>query len=245
MNDTFYSTVRTRFADWNYNHPRIIHGFILALKPAVIVEVGLYRGFSACWMAQALQENNTGKLYAIDNFSLREHVDRYGDPRAHVEENLRACGIDGWVQINEGESSDPTMWPDRVDFCYIDGWHSYLQAKSDMMMAVERGATFIAFDDTENCVGPRMLTENIRKGGMLSDEWDFIDIHSDNGLFIMMKRQPKRPVTFSQELPLPNPGVDIRPLSLDQQAEHFAEASAITKVDYGPLLRSTEHDLIP
>jgi hypothetical protein len=242
MNSGFYDTITTRFADWTYSHPLFLYAAIRAMKPQVVVECGLYRAFAACWMARALQENNTGKLVAIDNFSLKEHVERYGDPRTHAEGNLKALGVDGWVEIHEGETSDPAMWPDKVDVCYIDAWHSHDAAKREFEMAVERGAYLIALDDTENCVGPRLFVEQNRaKYDKLG--WDVMDIHSDNGLTIFLKRKPRRPITFSQELPLPNPGVDLRPLTLEQQAEHFAEAAKITKLDYSECLKNTEHDL--
>ena len=237
---SFYDTVEERFKDWNYVHPLILASFVRSLKPQVIVECGLYRGFAACHMAHSLQQNNTGKLIAIDNFSLKEHVDRYGDPRTHAEENIKACGVDQWIEIHEGETSDPAMWPDKVDFCYVDAWHSYQACVSDCMMAIERGATFLAMDDTENCVGPRMTADWLASGL----DWQRLDIHSDNGMVIFMKGQQRRPITFSQELPLPNPGVDLRPLSLGEQYKHFAEASAITGIDYSSILEHTEHDLV-
>lgn len=238
---SFHETVKERFSDWNYGHPLILHGFIRSLKPEVVVEVGLYRAFAACWMARALQENNKGKLYAIDNFTLTEHVERYGDPRTHAEGNLRACGVEGWVEIIEG-NSDEVEWPDKVDVCYIDAWHSYTAAKNDFFKALERGAYLIALDDTENCVGPRMLVEELRRMAYIGgDQWDVMDIHADNGLTIFLKRQPRRLVTFSQELPLPNPGVDLRPLTLDEQQQHFDEAAKTTGLNYSSIMEVTEH----
>lgn len=237
----FYTTIEERFKDWNYRHPLFLYAFIRAMKPQVIVEVGLYRAFAACWMARALQENNTGKLYAIDNFTLTEHSERYGDPRKHAEGNLEACGIKEWVEIVQGDS-DKVEWPEKVDIAYIDAWHSYTAAKHDFFKAVQRGAYLIAMDDTENCVGPRMLVEELRRRTFIADaEWDVMDLHSDNGLTIFLKKQPRRPITFSQELPFPNPGVDLRPLTLEQQAAHFAEASAITGLDYRGIMEDTEH----
>lgn len=245
MMQDFYSSVQTLFHDWNYSHPRILHGFVCALKPQIVVEVGCYRALTACWIGRALQENNTGKLICLDNWSLKEHVDRYGDPRAHAEFNLRTCGVDGWVELRTGDSGDPGLWPGSVDLCYVDGWHSYLQCKSDFSMAAERGAKLIALDDTENCVGPRMFAEQMwLENNKFYAEWDVMDIHSDNGLTLFLRRQERRPITFSQELPPPCVGVDLRPLTLEQQAEHFAKASAITQLDYSSVLLSTEHDLV-
>lgn len=242
MNDDFYSSIEKRFADWNYCHPLFLHAFVRALKPQVVVEVGCYRALTACWIGRALQMNNTGKLVCLDNWSLTEHVRRYGDPKAHAEENLRVCGVEGWVELRTGNSQDPTIWPEKVDMAYIDGWHSSSMCRSDVMMAVDRGAYLIAVDDIENCVGPRIVSEEMRKM-LIPLGWDAMDIHSDNGLSLFLKQTPKRPITFSQELPLPNTGVDLRPMTLEQQAEHFRAASVFTGLDYTPLLGQTEHDM--
>lgn len=242
MNPGFYNTISTRFADWNYSHPYFLYAFIRAMKPAVVVECGLYRAFAACWMARALQENNTGKLVAIDNFSLKEHVERYGDPRKHAEDNLRACGVDGWVEIREGETNDENLWPESADVVYLDAWHSHDAAWFELDKAVQIGAKVIALDDTENCVGPRLLVDKTVNNYAPMESYQRLDLHSDNGLTIFVKKQPRRLITFSQELPYPNPGVDLRPLTPEQQAEHFKEASAITGLDYSSILNQTEHD---
>lgn len=242
MNSGFYDTITARFADWNYCHPLYLYAFIRSHKPQTVVECGLYRGFAACWMARALQENNTGKLITIDNFSLKEHVERYGDPRTHAEGNLKALGIDQWVEIREGETSDESLWPDKVDIAYLDAWHSHNAVAKEFALAEARGAYLIALDDTENCVGPRLFVEENRKA-YTKNGWDVVDIHSDNGLTIFLKRQPRRPITFSQELPLPNPGVDLRPLSLAEQKAHFEEAEKVTGLRYSSLYDQTQHDM--
>lgn len=239
MDEPFHLTIKQRFHDWNYRHPYFLFSLVRSIEPQVVVEVGCYRALTACWIGRALQENNAGKLICLDNWTLTEHVARYGDPKTHAEENLRACGVDGWVELRTGESSDPQIWPDSLQICYIDGWHSYSQCRSDFEMARERGATLIAFDDTENCVGPRLFVD-----GFKDKEWQKLDLHSDNGLTILSKKKPRRLITFSQELPLPCPGVDLRPLSLEQHKAHFAEASQITGIDYSTIINHIEHDVI-
>lgn len=239
---SFYETVKEVYADWWYSHPIILHGFLRALKPDVHVDCGTYRGLSAAWAAKAMQENNKGRVVCLDDFSLTEHVERYGDPRAHLEGNLRACGIREWVEIREGNTFDTTLWPEQVDTCYVDAFHSLAAAENDFHKAAMRGAYLIALDDTENCVGPRMLVEKLRRLHFIGGhEWDVMDIHSDNGLTIFLKKQPRRPITFSQELPFPNPGVDLRPLTLEQQRAHFDEAAKITGFEYAGILGDTEH----
>ena len=86
---------------------------------------------------------------------------------------------------------------------------------------------------------------------MISDEpesifpakdWQQLDLHSDNGLSIFMKRQPKRLVTCSQEVDDP-PFLDLRPMTLAPQNNHFNEASLITGIDYSVIADQTEHDM--
>lgn len=239
----FYTIVDQVFRDWNYSSPRILHSLIRALKFETHVDCGTYRGLSACWTAQAMKENGSGKVHCIDNWSLTEHVERCGDPRTHAESNMVACGVRDWIEIHQGPTSDPAMWPSKVDSAYIDAWHSYLAAKTDMQAAMGRGARFVALDDTENCVGPRMLVDELLSNSGFCREWECLNLHSDNGLTIFLKKQPRRPITFSQELPPPCSGVDLRPLTIEQQKQHFSEASIHTGIDYSPLYNQTEHDL--
>jgi len=228
MIQNFHSYVDELFHDWNYGHPKILYGFIRAMKPQVVVEVGTYRGYAACWMARALQENGSGRLYCIDNFQLTEHVHKYGDPRAHCEDNMRKCGVRDVITIIEGKS-DEVEWPKDVDMAYIDGWHSFAQASKDFEKAVVQGAKLIAMDDTDVCFGPRALEDTIRYNGK---QFDCLSISSDNGLALFKLKTPKRQITFSQELPHPNPGVDIRPLTTAQQIAHLEEAGMQPLIDY-------------
>lgn len=241
---SFFEQVDKTFHDWNYQHPKALYAFVRMLRPRSIVDCGSYRGLSASWMAKGCQENNIGRVICIDRWSLTEHSAILGSdtPKQHCEKNLIQLGVREWVEFHDGDSHDPKMWPDKVDFAYIDAWHSFDSARNDMEMAAERGATFIAFDDTENCIGPRMLTDHMRHA--LQMDWEVMHFHSDNGLTIFLKKAPRRLITFSQELPYPNPGVDLRPLSKAQQKAHFDEATAITGINYDGILNDIEHDTI-
>lgn len=244
---SFYENVNKVFASWNYDSPRLLHGFVRCIKPQHIVDAGCYRGLSAAWMAKACQENNTGKVHCLDNWSLLEHAHILDGktPKQHAEENLTHLGVREWVEFHDGDTKDLSIWPEKVDFIYIDAWHSFEAAAREASEAIKRGATFLAFDDTENCVGPRMFVDSAMENRYLFTDhaWQQLDLHSDNGLTIFVKKQPRRKITFSQELPYPNPGVDLRPLTLEQQKAHFDEASAITGLDYSSILGQTEHDL--
>jgi len=240
---SFYTEVDRVFATWNYNHPRILHALLRSLKSTSHVECGVYRGLSTAWAAKAMQENNVGRVYGIDSWSLTEHAHILNGktPKQHAEENLTTLGVREWVTLLDGKS-DEVVWPEIVTSAYLDSWHSHEVVAKEFALAEARGAYLIALDDTENCVGPRLFVEENRKK-YEKKGWDVADIHSDNGLTIFLKRQPRRLITFSQELPLPNPGVDLRPLSLEEQRAHFEEAEKATGLHYSSLYDQTQHDM--
>lgn len=221
---SFFDTVESIFHDWNYGHPKVLWGLVRALRPKVVLEVGTYRGYAAAYMARALQENNSGHLYCVDNFSLTDHVGRYGDPVKHWRDNLMKCGVVDFATLICGDSGSVPL-PRSVDLAYIDGWHSYLQAKQDFELCAQRGAQCICLDDTLNCIGPRRVVAELDP-----NQWTAATIPNDNGLTIC-SRAVNRRVTFSQELP--GPGTDITAYTDQQLREHLAQASALNGVVYG------------
>lgn len=213
-----FETIERIFHDWKYGHPKVIYGLIRALKPEVVVEVGTYRGYAACYMARAIQENNHGHLYCIDAFTLRDHEARTGqNPIDHWNANLTAAGVRSWATLIQGYSEE-VEWPKRVDLAYIDGWHSYATTLNDFHLCAERGAQTICLDDTLNCVGPsRVIAE------LDMSEWNFITLPNDNGLTVCQRKASRRP-TFSQEIP-EHPGVDITRFTNDEVKQHLKEAA--------------------
>lgn len=232
MNTTdFFSTVESLFHDWNYNHPRILYSLIRALKPKVVFEIGTYRGYAACYMAQALKENGSGHLYCIDNFTLLDHVEKYGDPVQHWINNLTACDVKSCASLVVGDSTK-LLLHGSVDFAYIDGWHSYKAAKHDFEMCAEKGATCICLDDTLNCIGPRKLVAELSR-----EHWDVITLPNDNGLSICHRKVERR-VTFSQELP-GSPGTVLTNATDREIIAHLDAASELNNVDYLRFLITT------
>ncbi len=221
----FFEKVEEVFATWHYDHPRILYSLIRSLKPKVCVEVGTYRGYAACYMARALQENNQGGLlYCIDDFS--EGMQQKYDAK-HWQDNINACGVADTAWLSVGKSSSWQRWPDTVDFAYIDGWHGFEQTDQDFGMAASRGAECICLDDITSTVGPSFFVQKLRE----DDGWDVCEIYRDCGLAICVRKKPKPPVTFSQELPN-HPGVVLTGMTAQQKREHLQETSKITGIDY-------------
>ncbi len=97
---SFYEEVNKVYASWNYDSPRLLHGFIRCLKPQHIVDCGTYRGLSAAWMAKACQENNMGRVHCLDKWSLLEHAHILDGktPRHHRPTHLPAHSTQGFVR---------------------------------------------------------------------------------------------------------------------------------------------------
>lgn len=223
----FFEVVEEVFATWRYDHPRILYALMRSLKPSVAVEVGTYRGYAACYMAQALKENGRGYLYCIDDFS--EGMQKKYDAD-HWHDNVRKCGLSEWVSLIVGKSSD-VVWPDKVDFAYIDGWHGYKTVIADFVKAASRGAECICLDDINSTVGPSLFVQRLHG----SNEWDVCEILRDCGLAICTRKQKKKPVSFSQESGQ-NAGTVLSEMTTEQKKSFLASMSKETGVDYSDFL---------
>lgn len=226
----FFTDIWEIHKEWKYENPVTLYGLIRSMKPETVIEIGAYRGFSASWMAQALKENGKGHLYCIDNFSLTDHVAKHGDARQFLESNFVKAGVRDWITLLDGDS-DKVQWPYKVDFAYVDGWHSYQVAKHDFEQCDIRGAECICLDDAVQSVGPRLLVQEIRA----TEKWDVIDVLRDCGMAICMRKLKKGPITFSQELP-DCTGVDLSASTKQAQLAHLEEASARNGVSYDGVL---------
>jgi predicted O-methyltransferase YrrM len=221
----FFSKVESLYPDWQYDHPRLLYSLIKLTRPLVCVEVGTYLGYGACYMARALQENGSGSLTCIDCWQLPNPAWRHGSVRDHFESNLKTCGVRDLVRLIEGKS-DEVVWPEKIDFAYIDGWHSYQTTKHDFLKCQAAGASCICFDDAVSVIGPRMVVDEIKK----DPAWQVIQLPSAAGLAICQRVSviSALPITFSQELK-DNPGVVVNPSTIQS---HCTKASLENGVNY-------------
>lgn len=227
--NTPFEHIECLFRDWNYGHPKVMYGLVRALQPKVVVEVGTYRGYAACYLAQALKDNGSGHLYCIDDFS--EGIQKKYDAD-HWRGNINACNLAEWVTLLEGRSNK-VIWPEKVDFAYIDGWHGFTTVAHDVNECATRGAECICMDDVTTTVGPALFVE---RGIPHLLGFQCVTLHRDCGLAILMRSHKREPLTFSQELVM-SPGVDLREMDEEKFREHLMLASSINLVNYGGLKR--------
>lgn len=195
-------------------HLWMLLGLIRWLQPESVVEIGSYAGGSAVWLARGLQDNGKGTLTLIDDFSLDPSV------KPNLFYHLGLCRVGERVQIADGPSTDPNLWPDRVDLCFVDGDHSYEGCAGDVKQAMDRGASCVVLHDTgdDGWWGPqrfvaefaaaqasRDVTEGLREmmgrsaAGTSGDSWDLIGVPFEGGLTVLMKRPVITAVGFTEE----------------------------------------------
>ena len=177
---------------YQYRHPRFLYSLIRWLRPKVCVEVGTHIGYAACWLVRGLQENGEGVLHCIDPFCwVTENQEE------QWERNTLRCDVRDRIMLWKGRSQE-VIWPERIDFAYIDGNHTYDVAKHDVIKAIKLGASCIAMHDTVSWEGSRNLADNFRiakETGLPIEgsQWDLFEQNFDDGLMVLLKWEPKGP----------------------------------------------------
>jgi predicted O-methyltransferase YrrM len=173
-----------------------LYGLVRAMRPDVCVEIGSAHGWSTCLVALALEQNLKGRLYAVDPHLPNDWSDPNPDQSLNaLRENLNATGLAHRVEIVRKITCEaaPEL-PERVDFAFVDGDHSYEGVKTDWeilqprlgpwsivvfhdsLWEVHRGVSLYEEWRSEKMGVPAFL-ENLRKEG-----YPLVTIDADWGL---------------------------------------------------------------
>src|SRR5690554_5257334 len=109
-----------------------------------IVEIGTYRGASACWLAAGARAGLGAHVWTIDPHDLPGQRTTTGRGRGgldftqtaireHAQKQIRACGLDGHVTMIRGFSTEVAEEWDGppVGLLFIDGDHREAPARRD------------------------------------------------------------------------------------------------------------------
>jgi predicted O-methyltransferase YrrM len=135
-----------------------------------IVEIGVAWGSTTKYLCEGAKETG-GHVYGFDIWSthgLNNQFNTIGG-KDKVEEHLKNHGLDNYTltQIDsfsqEFKELLPKMCP-KIDFCFIDGCHSYDGVKNDfeLVYPLLSDGGVIVFDDTTWIDGTREFTLDLR-----------------------------------------------------------------------------------
>lgn len=142
----------------------ILIDLVLALKPQVVVEIGVFGGKSLVPMAYALKSNQKGKIYGIDPWVASisatgmtpEHAEWWSaiDHEQIMQALITKIGefeLNDFVQLMRETSQDAHIPKLPIDLLHIDGNHSAEASYFDVTKWVPqvRSGGIIVFDDLD------------------------------------------------------------------------------------------------
>ena len=128
----------------------ILFEVVSELKPDLVFEIGVCKGYSTKTILSALKENKKGKLYSID----------VKDRSQNIPDELK----EHWEFAQADSRKFYETWDKEIDILIIDGDHRYETAKSDFenyIKFVKKGG-YIFFHDTVSREGSKKFFQEIK-----------------------------------------------------------------------------------
>ena len=154
---------KTQHEFWNISHQtaEFISMLIKIAKPQRILEVGTSNGYSALWIADALQENDKktcikGHLWTIEFYEKRQCIAR---------ENVEKCGMSEYVTFLQGSAREIIKELDFIpDFVFIDACkQEYIDYFNLLKDKLPKGSIILADNVTSHATKVVDFLEEIDK----------------------------------------------------------------------------------
>lgn len=132
---------------WIVGHStgRMLHWLVRVLEPEFALEIGTSVGYSALWIASALEKNKKGQLWTIES-----HDERFKRAQGNIEEaNLghRIHQIKGHAP--EIFIENPVL-PQRIDFAFFDATKQEHQSYFDAIFPRVPSGGMIVVDNVHS-----------------------------------------------------------------------------------------------
>jgi predicted O-methyltransferase YrrM len=111
---------------------RFLGQLVFYRKPAVVVELGCFVGWTSAHLAMTLQANGHGRLYCVDCEQKNLDV---------TVANLRRLGLDKVSTTLLGKSTEPAVvksLPNKIDILFIDTSHTYRDTLEEISLYSSR-----------------------------------------------------------------------------------------------------------
>ena len=120
----------------------MLHWLIRVLEPEVALEIGTSVGYSAVWIASALDKNQRGQLWTIES-----HEDRY----ARAQKNIDEAGLTHRIFQLKGHAPEiftenPAL-PEQIDFAFFDATKQEHQSYFDAIFPLMKRGGMIVVDN--------------------------------------------------------------------------------------------------
>jgi len=92
----------------------LLYALVRAARPETVVEFGTSYGISTLYLAAAVADNGTGRVYGSELSAAKVDAARA---------NLDAAGLGGWVEIRAGDARETLRdVPGPIGLVLLDGW---------------------------------------------------------------------------------------------------------------------------
>ena len=121
---------------------RMLHWLVRVLEPDVALEIGTSVGYSALWIASALEKNQRGQLWTIES-----HDERY----ARAQKNIEEAGMEHRIMQLKGHAPEiftenPAL-PKQIDFAFFDATKQEHQSYFDAIFPRMKSGGMIVVDN--------------------------------------------------------------------------------------------------
>jgi len=123
-----------------------LYWLVRVVRPEFVVEIGTSVGYSALWLASALERNAWGELWTVES-----HKERFERAKANIAESElehRIHQIHGHAPELFFEESDEL--PERIDFAFYDATKQTTREFFDAVLPRMQSGAMIVVDNVQS-----------------------------------------------------------------------------------------------